>query len=129
VIGQAERRVLRSEALPASAKLVSPFEPHTAIVRRGKAHLPAEFGRKIMFYEVEGGLVTRYAVLAGNPPDAPEPPTSLAHRQTCFGQVPTVLTADRAFFTFDNERLAHDLRTRSVALPRQGPLTPKQKEV
>jgi len=29
----------------------------------------------------------------------------------------------------DNERLAHDLRIRSVALPRQGPLTPKQKEV
>jgi IS5 family transposase len=129
VIGQAERRVLQGETVPASAKLVSLFEPHTAIVRRGKAHLPAEFGRKIMFDEVEGGLVTRYAVLAGNPPDAPELPTSLAHHQTCFGQVPTVLTADRAFFTFDNERLAHDLRIRSVALPRQGPLTPQQKEV
>jgi hypothetical protein len=55
---------------------------------------------------------TRYAVLAGNPPDAPELATSLAHHQTCFGQVPTVLAADRAF---DNDRLAHDLRIRSVA--------------
>jgi IS5 family transposase len=98
-------------------------------VRRGKAHLPAEFGRKIMLDEVEGGLVTRYAVLAGNPPDAPQLPTSLAHHQTSFGQVPTLLTADRAFFTFDNERLAHDLRIRSVALPRHGPLTPQQQEV
>jgi transposase, IS5 family len=129
VIGQTERRVLQGETVPASEKLVSLVEPHTAIVRRGKAHLPAEFGRKIMFDEVEGGLVTRYSVLAGNPPDAPELPTSLAHHQTCFGQVPTVLTADRAFFTLDNERLAHDLRIRSVALPRQGPLTSKQKEV
>jgi transposase, IS5 family len=115
--------------VPASAKLVSLFEPHTAIVRRGKAHLPAEFGRKIMFDEVEGGLITRYAVLAGNPPDAPELPHSLEHHQVCFGQVPTLLTADRAFFTLDNERLAHDLQIRSVALPHQGPLTPKQKEV
>ena len=45
--------------------------PHTAIVRRGKAHLPAEFGRKIVLDEVDGGLITRYAVLTGNPPDAP----------------------------------------------------------
>jgi transposase, IS5 family len=80
-----------------------------------------------MFDEVEGGLVTRYAVLAGNPPDAPELPLSLEHHQACFCQVPTLLTADRAFFTLDNERLAHDLRIRSVALPRPGPVTPKPK--
>ena len=129
VIAQTQRRIVDGESVPASAKLVSLFEPHTAIVRRGKAHLPAEFGRKIMLDEVEGGLVTRYAVLDGNPPDAPELPLSLEHHQVCFGQVPTLLTADRAFFTLDNERLAHDLRIRSVALPRQGPLTPKQKEV
>jgi IS5 family transposase len=98
VTAQTQRRVVDSESVPASAKLVSLFEPHTVIVRRGKAHLPAEFGRKILFDEVEGGLVTRYAVLAGNPPDAPELPLSLAHHQACFDQVPTVLTADRAFF-------------------------------
>ena len=55
------------ERMPASAKLVSLFEPHTAIVQRGKAHVPAEFGRKIVLEEVDGGLVTRYAALAGNP--------------------------------------------------------------
>jgi IS5 family transposase len=123
VIGQTERRVLHGESVPAAAKLVSVFEPHTAIVRRGKAHLPAEFGRKIMLDEVEGGLVTRFAVLAGNPPDASQLPLSLAHHQARFEQVPDVLTADRAFFTLDNERLAHDLRISSIALPRQGPLT------
>jgi IS5 family transposase len=129
VITQTQRRVVNGESVPASAKLVSLFEPHTAIVRRGKAHLPAEFGRKILFDEVEGRLVTRYSVLAGNPPDAPELPHSLAHHQACFDAVPTLLTADRAFFTLDNERLAHDLQIGSVALPRQGPLTPPQKKV
>jgi IS5 family transposase len=129
VIAQTERRVLHGENVPASAKLVSLFESHTAIVRRGKAHLTAEFGRKVMLDEVDGGLVTRYAVLPGNPPDAPELSTSLAHHQACFRHVPAVLTADRAFFTLDNDRLAHDLRIRSIALPRQGPLTPKQHQV
>jgi IS5 family transposase len=129
VIAQTERRVLHGENVPASAKLVSLFESHTAIVRRGKAHLTAEFGRKVMLDEVDGGLVTRYAVLPGNPPDAPELSTSLAHHQACFRHVPAVLTADRAFFTLDNDRLAHDLRIRSIAVPRQGPLTPKQHQV
>jgi len=128
-IGQTQRRVIDGESVPASDKLVSLFEPHAAIVRRGKAHLPAEFGRKIMLDEVEGGLVTRYAVLSGNPPDAPELPHSLEHHQACFGQAPSLLTADRAFFTLDNERAAHDLHIRSVALPRHGPLTPKQEQV
>jgi transposase, IS5 family len=128
VIDQAQRRVLGGESLPAAAKLVSLFEPHTAIVRRGKAHLPAEFGRKIMLDEVDGGLITRYAVLVGNPPDAPELPTSLIHHQACFTHVPDVLTADRAFFTLDNDQLAHDLCIRSVALPRQGPLTPEVRQ-
>ena len=77
-----------------------------------------------MLDEVDGGLVTRYAVLVGNPPDAPELPTSLAHHQALFEQAPAVLTADRAFFTLDNDQLARDLRIRSIALPRQGPLTP-----
>ncbi len=128
VIAQTERRVLHGESVPASAKLVSLFEPHTAIVRRGKAHLPAEFGRKIMLDEVDGGVITRYAVMAGNPPDAPELPTSLAHHQRCFEHVPAVLTADRAFFTLDNHQLAHDLRIGSIALPRQGPLDARQRE-
>jgi len=129
VITQAVRRVLYGETVPAADKLVSLFEAHTAIVRRGKAHLPAEFGRKVMLDEVEGGLVTRYTVLKGNPPDAPELPTSLAHHQRCFEQVPAVLTADRAFFTLGNQELAEDLHIRSIALPRQGPLTVKQQEV
>jgi IS5 family transposase len=126
VMIQAERRVLQGETLPASGKLVSLFEPHTAIVRRGKAHLPAEFGRKIVLDEVDGGLITRYAVMAGNPPDAPELPASLTQHHTRFGRAPAVLTADRAFFTLANDQLAHDLRIRSVAVPRQGPLTSTQ---
>ena len=128
VIVQTEQRVLHGQSVPASDKLVSLFEPHTAIVRRGKAHLAAEFGRKIVLDEVEGGLVTRYRVLAGNPSDAAELPTSLAHHAACFARGPDVLTADRAFFTLDNDRLARDLGIRCIALPRQGPLTPEARQ-
>src|SRR5207237_8738226 len=102
-----QRRVLDGQRVPASAKLVSVFEPHTAIIRRGKAHLPVEFGRKTVLDEVDGGLITRFGVLAGNAPDAPELRTRLAEHQARFRQAPAVLTADRGFFSLANKRLAH----------------------
>jgi hypothetical protein len=78
---------------------------------------------------VDGGFITRYAVMVGNPADAPELPTSLTQHQKRFGRPPTLLTADRAFFTLANDRLAHDLRIPSVALPQQGPVTSTQHQV
>jgi IS5 family transposase len=126
VVAQTERRVLRGETVPATAKLVSVFEPHTAIVRRGKARVPAEFGRKVVLDEVDGGLVTRYRLLVGNTAEAPELPMALAHHQATFARAPAALTADRAFATLDNEQCACNLRIRTVAVPRSGPLTPIQ---
>ena len=62
-IRQATRRVVNGTAVPAGEKLLSLFEPHTQIVPRFKAGKPVEFGRKIRLDEVEGGLVTGYAIL------------------------------------------------------------------
>jgi transposase, IS5 family len=57
VIDQAERRIVRHESVPAPEKLVSLFEPHTQVIRRGKpAPRETEFGRKLWLDEVDGGL-------------------------------------------------------------------------
>jgi transposase, IS5 family len=68
VIRQTERRVLQGERVSAREKVLSRFEPQTALIRRGKARQPTEFGAKVVLDEVEGGLITRYEVLSGNPP-------------------------------------------------------------
>src|SRR5712692_5935632 len=48
VIAQTHRRVFEGESVPAPEKLVSLFEVHTALTRRGKIPPRAsEFGRKI----------------------------------------------------------------------------------
>jgi IS5 family transposase len=47
VIKQTTRRVMQGEAVAAREKLVSIFEPHTAIIRKGKAGKPVEFGRVV----------------------------------------------------------------------------------
>jgi transposase, IS5 family len=120
VIAQTERRVLDGEVVPAADKLVSLFEPHTAVIRRGNVAVDAEFGRKLLLDEVDGGLVTRYAVLEGNPPDAPQLTDSLAHHVERFAHPPDVLAADRAFHTSANERQATEAGVRCVALPKPG---------
>jgi IS5 family transposase len=127
VCTQTERRVFQGEVVPATEKVASLFEPHTAIIRRGKVRHPAEFGRKLLVDEVDGGLVSRYALLPGNPPDAEQLPASVVHHRAQFGQAPSVLTADRSFFTLDNERRAQTAGVRTVALPRQGPLSPERR--
>jgi len=70
VIGQTTRRVLQGEQVPASAKVVSLFEPHGAILRKGKPGKPVEFGRLVWLDEAEGGIITRYQILMGNPNEA-----------------------------------------------------------
>jgi IS5 family transposase len=120
VIRQTERRVLQGEKVPASEKVLSLFEPQTALIRRGKARQPTEFGSKVLLDEVEGGIITRYQVLPGNPPDAPQLLSSVAHHRAHFGRAPYLVAADRSFWSPDNEQEARAMGVRRVAIPRRG---------
>src|SRR5438309_506716 len=70
VIDQARRPVLAGKEVRAGEKVVSLFEPHTAVLRRGKVDRPTEFGRKVRLDEVDGGIISHYEILAGNPADS-----------------------------------------------------------
>jgi transposase, IS5 family len=120
VIEQTTRRVLHGERVPAGAKVLSLFEPHTAVLRRGKARQPTEFGAKIVLDEVEGGLVTRFTVCEGNADDALSLPDGLTDHQRCFGRAPDLLAADRHFYSGENCRLAAAAGVRRVVLPKRG---------
>src|SRR4028118_1421340 len=79
VLEQTRRRVFEGEKVPAEQKLVSVFEPHTAIVRKGKIANATEFGRVVWLDEVEGGILSRYDVLEGNPAEDQQVPRRLDH--------------------------------------------------
>jgi IS5 family transposase len=123
VIDQAERRVLRGEAVPAADKVLSLVEPHTALITRHKPGQKAEFGRKLWLAEVDGGIVTDARVLVGAPPDAPEVAPSLARHERQFGRPPRLLTGDRGCSTAAVRRDAAAAGVRRVALPHTGPPT------
>jgi IS5 family transposase len=120
VIQQATRRVLQSEQVPASEKIVSLFEEHTDIIRRGKEYHPVEYGHKLWLNEVEGGLVSHYRLLEGNPSDELQWEPSLNAHLTTFQQPPRQASADRGLSSESNEKLAQDLGVKHVILPKRG---------
>jgi IS5 family transposase len=128
VVDQTTRRVFEGKSVPAAEKVVSLFEPHTAIIQRGKAPpRETEFGRKLWFTEVEGGLVSEYRILSGNPPDNQEQwATSLKYHRKLFGHPPTIAVADRGVYSSDNEQIAHRQKIPEAALPKPGAKTPER---
>ena len=128
VIDQTQQRVFDGKSVPAEDKVVSLFEPHTDIIQRGRIGQPVEFGRKLWLGEVEGGIVTEYRILEGNPPDSEPVLASLAHHRAVFGKSPNLLAGDRGTYSPDNERQAKAQGVKHVVLPRKGGTSQERKE-
>jgi transposase, IS5 family len=120
VVSQAMRRVFQGEKVPAGEKIVSLFEPHTDIIRRNKARKPTEYGHKVWLDEVDGGIVTRWQVLEGNPNDEQQWLPSLEHHIECFGRPPNQMSADRGVHSPQNEQIAQQRGVKRVILPQPG---------
>jgi transposase, IS5 family len=116
VIRQTVARVFRGETHHPD-KLVSIFEPHTEIIRKGKASKPTEFGKMVQIQEAEGRLITGYEVFEKRPSDSDLlVPAVEAHRQR-FGKAPRLVAADSAFYSKANEDAAHQMGVKRVAIP------------
>ena len=125
VITQTKERVWGGNC-HVESKVLSLFEPHTEVIRKGKAHKPNEFGRLVRIDEVENGIVSGYQVLEGNPDDTTAWMPALQQHQACFERAPKMATADRGFFSAKNEREAQELGVKKVALPGRGRLSVKR---
>ena len=68
VVEQTRRRVFNGETVPASEKVVSLFEPHTDIIRKGGR--TTHYGHKINLSTGRSALVLDVVVEAGNPADS-----------------------------------------------------------
>lgn len=120
VIAQTKRRVFEGEKVPASEKIVSIFEAHTDIICRGKANQPVEFGHKVWLDEEDGGIVSNYRILEGNPSDKNQWKPSLDHHVELFGRPPDQASADRGVYSAPNEAYAEKIGVKRVILPKPG---------
>jgi transposase, IS5 family len=120
VTDQASRRILKGEQVPNEEKIFSIFEPHTDLIKRGKAQKPIEFGHKVFIAESARGLITQYRVLRGNPQDQAHVKPSLEHHKTMFGDAPEIYSADRGFFSQNNAGECKDAGVVVVCIPQRG---------
>lgn len=128
VIGQTKRRVFKGEQVPASEKLVSIFEPESAVICKGKPRKPVEYGRMVWLSEVEGGIVSDYEVLRGNPADSEQVQPRLSKHKQQFSRAPELLAGDRGCYSEANEQAAGAAGVAQVCLPRPGAKSKQRQE-
>ncbi len=128
-IDQCERRVLHGEKVPASEKIVSIFEEHTDIIKRGKSQCPTEFGHKVLVASGKSGVITQCQCFRGNPSDTDMVAGILGSHKKQYGKAPWALAGDRRFFSADNEKAAYGSGVKRVSICKPGYRSKERKKI
>jgi IS5 family transposase len=118
VVAQTRARVLWGDTHYPD-KVVSLFEPHTEIIRKGKLAKPTEFGRLVKIQEAEAQFITDYELCERRAPERALWAPALDRHIALFGHAPDLAVADGGFASRANERAAEDRGVRHVVLPRR----------
>lgn len=126
VLDQARRRVIDGESVPNEEKIFSIFEPHTELLKRGKAGKPVEFGHMIQIQQVEGKFITDYNVFENKPVEHELLEPALERHRELFGEYPEQLAADKGYYASMEhiERLSTTVDL--VAIGKKGKRTEEQ---
>jgi transposase, IS5 family len=120
VIDQTRRRIIEGKSVPAEQKIYSIFEPHTDLIKRGKAQKPVEFGHKVFLAESAKGLITQYRVVDGNPNDDMQVRPCLTRHKKTFGEAPGLFSGDRGFYSQDGLEDCHKAGVVLACIPQCG---------
>ena len=127
VLRQTRERVLRGNT-KADGKLLSIFETHTGVIRKGKANKPNEFGKLVLIQEAENQIVTHYHVCEQRPADSTLLEGCLEQHVKQFGHAPKHVAADPGFFSAANESKAETIGIRRVSIPSHATKSPARKQ-
>ena len=119
IIAQTERRVLAGQPVPASDKLVSLFEPHADIIRKGRE---VAYGHKLNLATGRSGLILDLVIEAGNPADSERLLPMLERQHALYGAPPRQAAADGSYASRDNLRRAKACGVRDMAFHKRGGL-------
>jgi len=129
VVEQTESRVLRGITVPADQKVYSIFEPHTELIKRGKAGKPVEFGHKILLAQTGEKFISLYEVFEKRPEDNTLVPLILGRHHALFEEGPETLSLDQGFY--ESMQALNQLRDEipNVAIRKKGKANQKEKEI
>ena len=116
VVRQTKARIFKGQTqLP--DKLVSLFEPHTEIIRKGKAGKPNEFGKLVQLQEADNQIITHYEVYDDRPADQRWLLPAIQTHQRKLGRVPRLVAADAGYYSRSHEEAAPALGVKYVSIP------------
>jgi transposase, IS5 family len=98
-------------------KIVSLFEPHSEIIRKGKASKPTEFGKLVQVAEAENQIVTHYEVFNERPSDRALLTGAVEKQEQRLGRVPRLVTADAGYYAQAHEPALEQMGVKWVAVP------------
>lgn len=80
-------------------KVISLFEPHTELIRKGKAGKPNEFGKLVQLQEAENQIITHYEVYEERPSDKHLLIPAVDAHERKFGRAPRLVAADAGYYS------------------------------
>jgi transposase, IS5 family len=116
VIRQTKARILDGNTKHPE-KLASVFEPHTEIIRKGKASKPTEFGKMVKVQEAENQIVTHVEVFDQRPADSDLLVDAVAKHEELLGRTPHLVAADAGFYAQSNEKALEEKGVKRVSIP------------
>jgi transposase, IS5 family len=117
VITQTARRVLHGEAVPATEKVVSLFEPHADVLVKDRRE--TYYGHKVVLTGGASGLILDCAIPQGNPADSTWAVPMLRRQRALFGRVPRQASFDGGFASKDNLATAKHLGVADVCFAKR----------
>ena len=128
VINQTEQRVFKEKQVANSEKIISLFEPHSYVVRKGKRRKPKEFGQVVKIQEADGGIITDFQSYPSQPCDSDLFIPSIETHWQQFDLLPHLACGDRGFYSHANEQMAYQMGVRRVCLPKRGKISIARKQ-
>jgi len=118
IVQQAEQVVRGRLRIP--RRVVSIFDTGARPIRRGKARVDTEFGRKVLIGETDHGIITTHKVLEENPTDSRLLTTAVRGHRRLFRRRLKAVAADRGFYSKANEARLKESGVKQVSIPVRG---------
>ncbi len=126
VVDQTTRRVMDGEQVPNDEKLFSIHEPHTELLKRGKAGKPVEFGHMVLLQQTREKFISDFEVFEKKPVEHELISGVLASHRKMFGELPSTLTADKGFYESMDAIEQLEKKVELVAIAKKGARTDEE---
>jgi IS5 family transposase len=114
------RRVSNGETVPASDRIFSIFEPHTELLKRGKARKPVEFGHMVTIAQTAEKFISFYCVEEESSHDIKVGDRALHNHKEIFGAYPEAFAADKNYYGGEEHLEKWEKRIPTYAVGKKG---------